>query len=142
MPSVPDRYSALAAAVVGFLLLVACDDLCGNDKLAEYPSPDRKWKVVVFQRDCGATTGLSTQAALLPLGDVWPNRSGNIFTGTTDHGAAPSGPGGGPELDVYWESPTLVVLRHHPKASVWAADRKADITIRLQPEEAGGITTR
>jgi hypothetical protein len=138
----PDPHVAVAATIISLSVLVACDDLCGNDKLAEYPSPDRQWKVVVFQRDCGATTGFSTQAALLPLEEEWPNRSGNIFTSTTDHGAAPSGPGGGPELGVYWESSTVLVLRHHPKASVWAADHKANVTIRLQPEDGGGITTR
>jgi len=133
---------AVPATALGIALLAGCADLCGNEKLAEYPSPDRKWKVVVFQRDCGATTGFSTQAALVPIDGDWPNRSGNIFTSDTDHGAAPSGPGGGPELGVRWEGPTDLVLTHHPKARVWAADGKAGVRIRLQKEVGGGTTTR
>ncbi len=31
--------------------------LCGNTILAEALSPDQRHKAVVFQRDCGASTG-------------------------------------------------------------------------------------
>jgi hypothetical protein len=38
--------------------------MCGNYVVAEKISPDGRRKVVVFQRDCGATTGFSTQVSL------------------------------------------------------------------------------
>lgn len=40
--------------------------LCGNEILHQSYSPDGQYKVIVFERDCGATTGLSTQASILP----------------------------------------------------------------------------
>lgn len=53
--------------------------MCGNYIHEEYPSPSGKWKAVVFQRDCGATTGFSTQISILPSSDSLENDSGNIF---------------------------------------------------------------
>lgn len=53
--------------------------MCGNYIHEEYPSPGGKWKAVVFQRDCGATTGFSTQISILPSSDSVENDSGNIF---------------------------------------------------------------
>jgi|KBSMisStandDraft_5_1062788.scaffolds.fasta_scaffold116785_2 hypothetical protein len=46
------RYWLAAAS----LILVACR-LCGNDIGHEEASPGGKFKSVVFERDCGATTG-------------------------------------------------------------------------------------
>ena len=49
---------------------VACINIaagCGNDLVKEVPSPNGKMKAVVFQRDCGATTGFSTQISLCHL---------------------------------------------------------------------------
>lgn len=57
--------------VIVFLFgLITCvggmfDDICGNKIIQEIPSPNRKLKAVIFTRDCGATTGFSTQISLL-----------------------------------------------------------------------------
>jgi len=48
-------------SAIGLWLLIDSLFPCGNDVLTDLPSPDGKYKVVVFQRDCGATTGFSTQ---------------------------------------------------------------------------------
>jgi hypothetical protein len=52
---------------LGWLVISALEDLCGNDPISETPSPNGQMKVVVFQRDCGATTGFSTQVSVLPI---------------------------------------------------------------------------
>ena len=54
-------------------------DLCGNDVLATALSPDGAIKAVLFERDCGATTGFTEQISLLNSGDALPDQSGNIF---------------------------------------------------------------
>lgn len=53
--------------------------MCGNEVKEELLSPDGKMKLVVFSRDCGATTGFSTQASLLSANATLPNSPGNVF---------------------------------------------------------------
>jgi hypothetical protein len=94
-------------------------DLCGNEVIAEYPSPSTKHRVVVFERNCGATTGFSTQASILGIEEALENEGGNVFAADTDRGAAPSGPGGGPSLSVTWETEDSVAFSYHPKTRVF-----------------------
>ncbi|WP_348223576.1 hypothetical protein [Luteolibacter sp.] len=42
-------------------------------------SPDGSKKIVLFSRNCGATTGFNTQGTILNLGDALPNESGSAF---------------------------------------------------------------
>jgi hypothetical protein len=119
----------LGSLVIAAWLLIP--DPCGNSLLAEYPSPDQERRLVVLQRDCGATTGFSTQASLIRGGAVLTNEAGNVFVSDDNHGAAPSGPGGGPQLGVSWESPTIVQLSYHPATRVFKSVAKLDgVSIR------------
>jgi hypothetical protein len=55
-------------------------DICKNEIYKEYISPDKALKAIVFQRDCGATTGFSTQISILKSNeDLDNNEGGNIF---------------------------------------------------------------
>ena len=87
--------------------------MCINEPIAEYVAPGARAKLIVFQRDCGATTDFSTQASLLKRDARLPSSVGNLFVADTNHGLAPSGPGGGPELRVQWEGPQRLLLQHH-----------------------------
>jgi hypothetical protein len=71
---------------IGFLF-----EWCGNDKVLESVSPNGSLKAVVFRRNCGATTGFSTQVSVLPASRELPNDGGNIFV--VD---------GVPEIEVRW----------------------------------------
>ncbi len=53
--------------------------MCGNQVFQEIYSPDSQYKVVIFQRDCGATTGFSTQLSILKAEEELSNTSGNIL---------------------------------------------------------------
>ena len=124
--------SATAAVLVviafGVFLYQMFAKACGNEILREFVSPDNSKKVVVFERDCGATTDFSTQASLLGISEKLPDEGGNVFSADTNHGATPSGAGGGPELRVRWESSNRVVLEHHTAARVFKASRRIDQT--------------
>ncbi len=96
--------------------------LCDNTPLAEVPSPGGTRKAVVFQRDCGATTGFSTQVSVLAAGEKLPNDGGNVFVADTDHGQAPSGPGGGPVVEVVWLGEERLLIRHHRRARVFRSE--------------------
>jgi len=39
--------------------------LCDNEFIQSTTSPDNKWKVVLFQRDCGATTNFSSHIVVI-----------------------------------------------------------------------------
>jgi hypothetical protein len=113
----------LAFAVVWFL---HDSPSCGNDSLVQLPSPDGLHKAVVFQRDCGATTDFSTQVSVLRASSSLGDASGNAFSSDTNHGAAPSGAGGGPETKVRWLSPTELAISHHKLARVFLAESRVD----------------
>ncbi|MBK1852842.1 hypothetical protein FE845_15960 [Marinobacter sp. 1-4A] len=71
--------------IVGFplaiagLFIYAASDMCGNEIYTEIVSPNKERKAVVFQRDCGATTGFSTQISIINSGDRLENEGGNIY---------------------------------------------------------------
>ena len=52
---------------------------CVNEVSREVVSPDGKMKIVVFSRDCGATTGFNTQATVLGANERLPDSPGNAF---------------------------------------------------------------
>jgi hypothetical protein len=112
--------------LLGIVLLCAlsgCVDPCGNDVLKEVPSADGRLKAVVFQRDCGATTGLSTQVTILRSNErllarpTWLHSTEpGAFVADTNQGQAPSGAGGGPEVTVQWMGPSRLRISHHTEA--------------------------
>jgi hypothetical protein len=119
-------------AAIGMLLLLvvsACVDPCGNRVLVELPSPDGRFKVVTFERDCGATTDASTQVSIIPSGErlvTAPTKfrsthPGNVFVADTNHGQAPSGPGGGPVVQVACIGSTSLRITHDKRARVFSA---------------------
>ena len=121
--------ASVASCVAAFIH--AADTMCGSEILHSVASPDGKNKAVIFQRDCGATTDFSTQVSLLPSSSTLGNEAGNAFIADTNHGAAPSGEGGGPTLGVRWLSPSSIMISHHPSARIFRA-----------PDDVAGIRVR
>ncbi|WP_049723364.1 hypothetical protein [Gilvimarinus polysaccharolyticus] len=54
-------------------------DMCGNYVHKEYLSPSNSHKAVIFQRDCGATAGFSTQISIIGAREDLSNSKGNIY---------------------------------------------------------------
>lgn len=52
---------------------------CVNEPSQTIVSPLRTLKVVVFSRDCGATTGFNTQVSILGANETLPDEGGNTF---------------------------------------------------------------
>ena len=97
---------------------------CENELVGEHLSPDGQYKAVLFVRDCGATTGFSTQVSLLRSDELVKNGSGNLFIADTDHGKIPSGQKGGPEVRIVWEGSKDIYIVHHENARVFKAEKK------------------
>ncbi len=117
---------AAVSAFVLWLFLKDLPDLCGNTVTGEYISPDGTKKLVVFQRDCGATTGFVTQASLLDSGAKLENEGGNLFAADSNRGDAASGPSSGPDLKVFWKDARHLVLSHHAKVRVLRSKSEVD----------------
>ena len=112
----------LLVAVVSVGLYALLDSMCQNTVLSDIPSPDEKYRAITFQRDCGATTGFSTQVSVIRPWWYLRNTTGNLFIADTDHGKAPSGSGGGPEVQVSWLSPSVLSIAYHPHARVFRSE--------------------
>lgn len=69
----------LFAVVIVATVSASCAEMCGNESMAEFLSPGSEGKMVVFTRNCGATTGFSTQASVLPADQQLPNEGGNML---------------------------------------------------------------
>jgi len=88
-------------------------------------SPDGLHSAVLFQRDCGATTGLSTQVSVVAKGSV-PSSGGNAFSADDDHGAAAVGEWGGPWAELRWIDAGHLLVRYADKSRVFKQDREVD----------------
>jgi len=117
-----------------------CDSMCANDVLQEIPSPDNKLKAVVFQRDCGATTGFSTQMAIIKADEKLQNQRANVFSADTDHGKAPSGPGGGPKIEIVWKGPRQLQVIHSQKARIFLSAKELKVSTSMFKSESIEIT--
>ena len=99
---------------------------CSNAVTNETVSPNKKNKLIVFTRDCGATTGFGTHVSLLSIKRKLKNNPGNIFTADSDHGKCPSSKNGGPVVKVKWESNEKIVVEYHEKARVFKSENELD----------------
>jgi hypothetical protein len=81
----------------------------------------------MFQRDCGATTGFSTQISVVEQGDE-PSGSGNVFRADANNGAAATGGWGGPWAEMKWLAPDHLLIRYASKSRLFE-----------QAEEVSGV---
>lgn len=107
--------------------------IASNQVLEEYPSPDNAYKVVVFERDAGATSDFSTQVSIIPVKSSLGNRPGNIFIIDSDHRKAPSGKGGGPDIRVSWVGSKKIIISYSKNARIFKQEKTSeDILIDYQ----------
>src|SRR5258706_8051868 len=79
-------------------------DMCGNKIVNEINSPDKKCKVVIFTRDCGATTGFSTQVSVIESDDkLEKNDNGNILIMSDKTGDGLTFENGGAKVKARWD---------------------------------------
>jgi hypothetical protein len=114
------------------LLLGGCSDLCANAEVTRVPSPDGTRDAVVFQRDCGASTGFTTQISILGKGEQ-PGGAGNVFRADDNHGAAVDGAWFGPWAEVTWTGPDRMQVRYADKSRIYTQESEVSgVTISYQ----------
>ena len=101
----------------GWTLLI--NDMCSNTIQSQSYSPDHALKVIVFTRDCGATTGFSTQVSILGGANSLPNDAGNVFV--TNDGCA----------GAHWSGNRKVTVVYDHHAQVFT--HKKNITVPYFP---------
>lgn len=114
------------AAIVLFLLgaTAGCSDTCSNKLVQVVKAPGGQHADALFQRDCGATTGFSTQVSVLTPGDK-VSGGGNAFQADDDHGAAPVGEWQGSWAELRWLSADHLLIRYAAKSRVFKRDDQA-----------------
>ena len=100
-------------------------------------SPGGTHSAVLFQRGCGATTGLSTQISVLPAGDQ-PVHEGNAFRADTGHRASVRvGAWQGPWAEMHWLSQRHLRIRYAAGARPFAQVSEVNgISISFEPVPA------
>ena len=89
----------------------SCVNPCGNEVVETVPSPTQKWSAVVFVRDCGATTGFSTQLSILRARENLPNESGNVLVLGDGSGWVTTGATLDKTIRVVWRSDASLELK-------------------------------
>jgi hypothetical protein len=129
--------SSIVLAATALSLAGCSGDMCGNDIVSAMTSPDGVWDAVLFERNCGATTGLTTQISVLPHGEKLSGK-GNVFIADADHGRAAAGPWGGPWAEMRWLAADHLQVTHARNARVFARlERKAHVRISYATQRAG-----
>jgi hypothetical protein len=111
--------------------------MCGNEIYKEYLSPNGELKAVIFQRDCGATTGFSTQISIIKADSNLKNESGNIYI-VNGHPSRVA-----PQLS-WSSSDELIIFKlidgsEHKAEKQWSSSNTGVRTLPLQaPGKAGG----
>ena len=100
--------------------------LCGNDFLDSKISPDEKSKIVIFLRNCGATTDFSVQASIVSndfrLND---NSTGNLFTADSNDGTVTQANNiGGPRITSEWVGTSTLQIQYAHGARFFKQERR------------------
>lgn len=112
--------------------LSGCSDPCQNSIVSTAHAPTGDLKAVLFQRDCGATTGFSSQVSVTQA-DQAPAGGGNLFVADTGHGAASGASWGGPWVEVRWLSPEDLLIRYDSRSRVFTqADKLSGVRVSYE----------
>lgn len=96
--------------------------MCGNTETQTVVSPDGQIKAVVFERDCGATTGFSTQVSILRANQTLPDDGGNVLV--TDASEAST-------VHVVWTGARTLQIQYPTQATVFHQATAAEVSLGL-----------
>lgn len=113
-------------AIVGVSIWYAMQQfnvgMCGNTETRTVVSPDGQIKAVVFERDCGATTGFSTQVSILRANQTLPDDGGNVLV--TDASEAST-------VHVVWTGARTLQIQYPAQATVFHQATAAKVSLGL-----------
>ncbi len=101
---------------------------CSNDIYLRLDNNAAQYKVVKFSRDCGATTGFSTQISVLPIAEkLSDDQGGNIFVCDGNINST--------NLTVQWIDDMSVLITYPKHVKIFKSDSTiAGLQIRYKTE--------
>jgi len=109
------------------VLSYGCPSMCGNREIARVTSPGGRLDAVLFERSCGATTGFSTQVAVVPVGKALADVGGNVFVADDDDGKAPVAGWGGPPAPIEWRDGQSLIVHYARESRVFEQARALQV---------------
>jgi hypothetical protein len=106
--------------------LFGAEDMCGNKIIRIELSPNKKHKIVIFRRDCGATTDFSTQVSILKVDEKLENECGNIYSADSEQGKAKTDENNIVAIKGKWISTTKVILTYDKSARIFKMEDLVD----------------
>lgn len=106
-----------AAVFLVWLLLETCE----NSRLRELLSPDRQWKLVIFERSCSGTVAWTTHVSVLREPEFLPNAPGNLLVSFERHGSLIGASIHEPEVQARWSGPNSIELSYSSAAPIQSA---------------------
>lgn len=117
------------AFVIATLSVTGCAPECENEVLREIRSPSGVYRAVLFNRNCGATTGPNLQVSVLSAEEP-ATGSGNVFVAERSRDE-PSGLQ--TPIDLDWRFDDELIIRHDPSLRVSKQEGRS-ISIRATYE--------
>lgn len=111
--------------------------MCDSTHLDEVRSPSGARKVEIFNYDCGATTGFTTNLAVIESRHPMPktNRKAFFVAEESDDTKVETYEQGGPKVGVKWTSERSIEVRHSKEIRVFrAAETADDLRITYLPD--------
>ncbi|HYG03614.1 MAG TPA: hypothetical protein VD927_14295 [Chryseosolibacter sp.] len=108
-------------------------DMCENQIIEETQSPSKQFKTIIFTRDCGATTGHSTQLSIIKATDQLGNEAGNVFILTDKFEDGVRFENGGAKVKAVWTGDDALTIYY---------DSKIEFTKKLKQVKDVKITYR
>jgi hypothetical protein len=115
-------------------LLTGCGDggLCSNRITQRAAAADGSAELVVYERDCGATTAFATHVDIVAPGET-PEGPSSVFVATRGNWHPEWG---GAEATARWTGPNSLLIIHDPLSELAESDGSlGDITISYQTAE-------
>ena len=105
---------------IGILFLMfQPNEMCGNHLIESKFSPNKQYKVLIFSRDCGATTGFSTHISIVDADEsLGKNDTGNMFIADYNHGKAKMN-GEIINLNIRWLDDEKIILEYDKNAEIY-----------------------
>jgi hypothetical protein len=107
---------ATVLVVIGTLIVLnGCEAGCASEVASIIESPRGGHVAVVFNRNCGATTGFNTQLSILAKGNAVPRDAGNALIAD-----------GSLSLGVRWVSESQLVVSGHQGAKLFKQEKSVN----------------
>jgi hypothetical protein len=111
----------LLTGLLSLICLSKCitADQCTNDILIEHINQAKTYKVVKFDRGCGATTGNSIQLSVIPVDEHLENTAGNVFIAGSMSGSYLKDD---KSVSVSWLNDSTIKIKYDNKLKIFKKD--------------------